>query len=213
MDNRIKILIGIAIVTVIGIAIIGFIWLRTRDTGGAPVVQTPSSGSTSTPDAPPTDSQQKIIDELSKAPQDTDGDLLPDSEEAAAGTDPANPDSDGDGESDGYEKLNGTDPLQAQPPRIEEQAPPPPPAPSPAAPAPDRDRDGLTDEQEATRGTNPDRADTDNDGLTDLEEIVTYKTDPTKADTDGDSFNDGQEVKAKYNPLGPGPCARETCIP
>ncbi|MCC7522247.1 hypothetical protein IT407_00375 [Candidatus Uhrbacteria bacterium] len=85
---------------------------------------------------------------------------------------------------------------------------------TPTAPTPsDRDRDGLTDEQEATRGTNPDRFDTDADGLNDLEEIVTYRSDPLKADTDNDGFNDGQEVKAKYNPLGPGPCVRETCIP
>lgn len=89
--------------------------------------------------------------------------------------------------------------------------PPPPPAPAPAPS--DRDRDGLTDEQEATRGTNPDQSDTDGDGLSDLEEVVTYRSDPMKADTDNDGFNDGQEVKAKYNPLGPGPCVRETCIP
>ncbi|MDQ6524014.1 Stk1 family PASTA domain-containing Ser/Thr kinase [Nocardioides sp. LHD-245] len=44
-------------------------------------------------------------------PTDTDGDGLPDDDETARGTDPANPDSDGDGVSDGQEVANGTDPL------------------------------------------------------------------------------------------------------
>jgi len=44
-------------------------------------------------------------------PADTDGDGLPDADETARGTDPANPDSDGDGVSDGQEVANGTDPL------------------------------------------------------------------------------------------------------
>ncbi|WP_205014130.1 PASTA domain-containing protein, partial [Nocardioides albidus] len=44
-------------------------------------------------------------------PADTDADGLPDGEEAARGTNPANPDSDGDGVSDGAEVTAGTDPL------------------------------------------------------------------------------------------------------
>jgi serine/threonine protein kinase/beta-lactam-binding protein with PASTA domain len=44
-------------------------------------------------------------------PTDTDGDGLPDDDEAARGTDPTNPDTDGDGVSDGQEVANGTDPL------------------------------------------------------------------------------------------------------
>jgi serine/threonine-protein kinase len=42
---------------------------------------------------------------------DTDGDGLPDADEAARGTDPTNPDTDGDGVGDGQEVANGTDPL------------------------------------------------------------------------------------------------------
>lgn len=42
---------------------------------------------------------------------DPDGDGLPDSEEAAAGTDPGNPDSDGDGFADGEELGGNTNPL------------------------------------------------------------------------------------------------------
>ena len=78
---------------------------------------------------------------------------------------------------------------------------------------PDADSDGLTIEQEANIGTDPNIADTDGDGLTDRQEVETYKTDPLKADTDGDTFPDGSEVQAGYNPLGAGRCVRETCIP
>lgn len=46
-------------------------------------------------------------------------------------------------------------------------------------------------------------ADSDNDGLTDYEELVKYKTDPNKVDTDGDGYYDGLEVENGYNPNGP----------
>ena len=49
-----------------------------------------------------------------------------------------------------------------------------------------------------------DIVDTDNDGLTDLEEINIYHTYKDRADTDGDGYLDGEEVKAGYNPLGEG---------
>jgi hypothetical protein len=91
----------------------------------------------------------------------------------------------------------------------------------------DTDKDGLTADQEMQFGTDPDRPDTDGDGLLDGEEVHTYKTnpknfdtdgdgltdgeevridktDPNKADTDGDGYSDGVEVKGGYNPLGPG---------
>ncbi|MDO9399549.1 MAG: L,D-transpeptidase family protein [bacterium] len=45
--------------------------------------------------------------------------------------------------------------------------------------------------------------DTDNDGLSDEQEINIYKTDPQKADTDSDGYNDGEEVKNNYSPLNP----------
>lgn len=41
--------------------------------------------------------------------------------------------------------------------------------------------------------------DTDNDGLTDLEEQI-YHTSSTKPDTDGDGYNDGEEVMGAYDP-------------
>ncbi|MBI4281247.1 hypothetical protein HY625_00315 [Candidatus Uhrbacteria bacterium] len=46
--------------------------------------------------------------------------------------------------------------------------------------------------------------DTDQDGLTDVEEAI-YTTDPKKADTDGDGYLDGQEVQNLYNPSGTAP--------
>lgn len=80
---------------------------------------------------------------------------------------------------------------------------------TPAEPVPeapvDTDGDGLTDEEEAAAGTNPESADTDADSLTDFAEIRTYQSDPLSADTDGDGFSDGTEVENGYNPNGPGP--------
>jgi len=46
--------------------------------------------------------------------------------------------------------------------------------------------------------------DSDEDGLTDLEEALIWKTDINNSDTDGDGYLDGQEVKGGYNPNGVG---------
>jgi hypothetical protein len=78
--------------------------------------------------------------------------------------------------------------------------PPPPPSNGSA----DDDRDGLTTDQELQQGTSPQRADTDNDGLSDGDEIRQHRTDPLNPDSDGDSYLDGAEVRAGYNPNGPG---------
>ena len=48
------------------------------------------------------------------------------------------------------------------------------------------------------------KTDSDNDGLTDVEELKVYGTDPKRADTDGDGYLDGDEIKNGYNPLGEG---------
>jgi hypothetical protein len=68
----------------------------------------------------------------------------------------------------------------------------------------DSDNDGLTDVEEKIAGTNPNVVDTDNDGLSDYEEVKIYHTNPLVADTDGDGYLDGAEVKSGYNPTGPG---------
>lgn len=74
----------------------------------------------------------------------------------------------------------------------------------PPSPSPDTDGDGLTDDEEATLGTNHRERDTDSDELGDFAEVRTYATDPRNPDTDGDSFTDGMEVRNGYNPKGPG---------
>ncbi|MBU0646828.1 thrombospondin type 3 repeat-containing protein [Patescibacteria group bacterium] len=68
----------------------------------------------------------------------------------------------------------------------------------------DSDQDGLTDDEERLLGTDPNASDTDNDGLSDREELKVYNTNPLSADTDGDGYKDGDEVKNGYNPNGAG---------
>jgi hypothetical protein len=59
----------------------------------------------------------------------------------------------------------------------------------------DTDDDGLTDFEEVIEyQTNPLNADSDRDGIKDLDELKTYGTDPTNNDSDDDSVNDGQEI-------------------
>ena len=154
------------------------------------------------PAGPDTDADG-TIDALDPDPPDTDGDLVPDGQEATDGTDPGDPDTDNDGLDDGEEGLAGTDPLDA-----------------------DTDDDGLADGDEADRAfTDPLLPDSDGDGLQDgLEDGVSAPipggvsdsaaiafagtdpggftpdgdagattTDPLVADTDGDTLGDGAE--------------------
>ena len=67
--------------------------------------------------------------------------------------------------------------------------------------ADDSDKDGLTDKEEKELGTDPNKADTDHDGLVDYLEVNKVKTDPLKADTDGDTLLDGAEVELELDPL------------
>ena len=81
---------------------------------------------------------------------DADGDGISDTDEAAAGSNPASADTDSDGLADGAEGDAGTGIFN-----------------------PDSDGDGLTDGDEVnTHGTNPLSANTDGDGLGDFEEIA-----------------------------------------
>ncbi len=68
----------------------------------------------------------------------------------------------------------------------------------------DSDQDGLTDSEEALYGTDPNKVDTDGDGLADRDEVRVFKTDPLNPDTDLDGFNDGIEIQNGYDPKGPG---------
>jgi len=112
-------------------------------------------------------------------------------------------------------------------PAVPPTPPPDVPAPTLVEPSADTDGDGLSDDEEASLGTDLQSADTDGDGLddgyeqrtsqtnpliadtdgdilTDGDEVNVWQTDPTKTDTDGDGFTDGQEVQNGYNPLGDG---------
>lgn len=70
------------------------------------------------------------------------------------------------------------------------------------AAAGDYDKDGLPDKGEYERNSDPTKADTDGDGLTDAVETATNAyvspadtgSNPAKSDTDGDTLFDGQEV-------------------
>lgn len=70
---------------------------------------------------------------------------------------------------------------------------------------PDSDRDGLTDGDEVrTYKTNPRELDTDGDALADGVEVTLWRTDPLQADSDADGFPDGKEIYNFYSPLGAG---------
>ena len=65
---------------------------------------------------------------------------------------------------------------------------------------PDSDEDGLSDGEEVkVYGTNPLNPDSDEDGLSDYAEAITYDTDPMNPDTDSDGpfagWNDGIELE------------------
>lgn len=68
----------------------------------------------------------------------------------------------------------------------------------------DKDGDGLDDIREKDINTDPNNWDSDNDLLSDGDEVTIWKTDPLNPDSDGDSFEDGVEVRNGYNPAGPG---------
>jgi hypothetical protein len=118
--------------------------------------------------------------------RDTDGDGLRDGGEVNIfGTDPLVMDTDGGGVDDGGEIANGTDPLVAGDDYVDPN---------------DLDNDGLLNDDEATYGTDPNDADSDNDGLNDGDEVNTHGTDPLEADTDGGGVEDGDEIDAGTNP-------------
>ena len=67
----------------------------------------------------------------------------------------------------------------------------------------DADLDGLGNAAEVAAGTLFDDADSDDDGLSDGDEVILYATDPQNPDTDGDGAADGAEVFANTDPLDP----------
>jgi hypothetical protein len=69
----------------------------------------------------------------------------------------------------------------------------------------------LNDRRERELGTDPMKADTDGDGLSDGDEVIKYGTNAMLKDTDGDTYEDGTEVKNGFNPRGGGKCANPDC--
>ncbi len=68
----------------------------------------------------------------------------------------------------------------------------------------DPDRDGLTTDFENSIGTDPNDPDSDDDGLTDGEEVLQTETDPLDPDSDDDGLLDGREVDDTLtDPLDP----------
>lgn len=63
----------------------------------------------------------------------------------------------------------------------------------------DTDGDGVSDDDEASAGTDPESSDSDADGLTDLEEL-SGGTDPLLGDTDGDGYADADELAVGTDP-------------
>lgn len=59
---------------------------------------------------------------------------------------------------------------------------------------PDTDGDGLTYSQEKEIGTDPFTTDSDNDGISDFDEMFYLSTNPMEVDSDGDGLNDADEV-------------------
>lgn len=91
----------------------------------------------------------------------------------------------GDGMDDGWELANGLDPA------VDDSAENP-------------DNDGLTNLEEWNGGdnsTDPMNADSDNDDLTDGDEVHSHSTNPNDNDSDDDGLNDGAEIAANTLPL------------
>ncbi|MBI5222067.1 MAG: hypothetical protein HY980_01040 [Candidatus Magasanikbacteria bacterium] len=68
----------------------------------------------------------------------------------------------------------------------------------------DKDKDGVDKDLEKEYGSSDLARDSDEDGLTDFEEIYFWYTDPAQADTDDDGFKDGAETVVFYSPVGGG---------
>ncbi|MGM0792472.1 MAG: S-layer homology domain-containing protein [Bacillota bacterium] len=124
---------------------------------------------------------------------DADEDGLPDAFEMSNGTDRMKPDTDDDGLPDGYEvNILNTDPtsLYTNSSKTEDGKE-------------DFDQDGLNNLQEFSLETDPYSSDTDEDSLSDGDEVNQYGTDPLKRDTDNDLLEDDSELKFGTDPKNP----------
>ena len=97
-------------------------------------------------------------------------------------------DTDNDGWPDQFEEKLGADPKDSK---------------NTPDPLDDNDLYGLVNEKERDWGTDPTDPDTDNDNLSDSQEIIWKISDPLDSDTDNDGLNDFNEVLKGTNPLVP----------
>ncbi|BDX08461.1 FG-GAP-like repeat-containing protein [Planctobacterium marinum] len=67
----------------------------------------------------------------------------------------------------------------------------------------DLDDDGLTNAQESEAGTSFTEADSDSDGLSDYDEVITHGTNPLVADSDNDGLTDSEELLRGTDPNTP----------
>ena len=100
----------------------------------------------------------------------------------------SNADTDGDGWSDEYEINLGSDPKSAE---------------SMPNSLDDPDQDGLTTIQELNAGTDPTDPDTDDDYLSDGQEVLNQNSNPLSWDTDSDGLSDFEEVVNGTDPGQP----------
>lgn len=165
------------------------------------------------------DDRDEITNGTNPNNPDTDGDGLNDGAEIDAGTDPLVKDSDGDTVDDGTEVQQGSNPNNRDTDRdgfddgVDS---------NPTTPSVDTDGDGLDDDAERnprnptyqTRygggnpgSTNPNDNDTDDDGISDGDEVNGVRgspTDPNNADTDGDGVSDLDELQSGTDPADEG---------
>ncbi|NHJ46398.1 MAG: hypothetical protein FK733_01300 [Asgard group archaeon] len=100
------------------------------------------------------------------------------------GLNASNPDTDGDIPWDGWELTYGFNPLLADS-------------------SFDNDSDLLDATEEFLNGTDPWDPDSDDDGLTDGEEVLTYHTNPNNVDSDNDLIDDFYEISNGMDPNDP----------
>jgi len=230
----------------VGIQIFGFLTSKNNDLDGDGLLNDEERRLGTDPLNPDTDGdglkdgEEVITYKTDPLNPDTDGDRLMDGEEVFNyKTDPLDPDTDHDGLQDGYEVQtiyqfsSGLDELLfggiqglnlmrfLNLPALNPGVRPDGPALASLSSGPltvvqqdtrrvttdplnpDTDGDGLTDGEEVnTYRTHPLKTDTDADDLTDGNEVKRYRTDPVVPDTDGDALSDGDEVQThRTNPL------------
>ena len=146
------------------------------------------------------------IEDEDVAGWDTDGDGMPDGWEAANGlnatsasnADGPNGDPDGDGLNNLLEYVNPTWDTMCGPNPCFRNGPDGTVTETTSPCDPLQGCLTFTAEVDGITSTNPQRADSDNDGLNDSYEALTLLTDPTSSDTDNDGISDGVEVNGAY---------------